>query len=146
MYLKTENLCDAIVRKVLTSMMFLWIAFGSIAQKISLPDFYDTRISGVYPVSYVHSCSFDTKEEAVSAHLNSLDWLYIDTNYTDVKLDWDTPVFSSFLLNEDKKTAIVTCVRMNDDGMYTSYFLEAKNVDFNLFESDGYMFYHAKIK
>jgi hypothetical protein len=146
MYLKTENRCDALVQKALTTSMILWIAFGSIAQKIALPDFYNTRISGVYPVSYVHSCSFDTKEEAVSAHLNALDWLDIDTNYTDVKMDWETPVFSSFLLKEDKKTAIVTYVKMNDDGMYTSYFLEAKNVEFNLFESDGYMFYHAKIK
>jgi len=149
MYLKnqkTENLYDAILRNVLTSMMMLFIVFGSFAQKIALPDFYNTKMSGSYPVSYVHSCSFDTKEEAVSAHLKSLDWLDIDTNYTSVKMDWDTPVFSSFLLKSDKNTAIITYVRMNEEGMYTSYFLESKNVEFELFESDGYMFYHKKIK
>jgi hypothetical protein len=144
--LKTENLYDAILRNVLTSMMMLCIVFGSLSQKISLPDFYNTKMSGIYPVSYVHTCSFDTKEEAVSAHLKSLDWLEIDTNYTDVKMNWETPVFSSFLLKEDKKIAIITYVRMNGEGLYTSYFLESKNVEFDLFESDGYMFYHEKIK
>ena len=137
---------ERLLKPLLVGVMLVAITFLSMSQKISLPDFYQTKKSGVYPVSYEHSCSFDTKEEAVSAHLKSLDWLDIDTNYTSVKMDWETPVFSSFLLREDNKTAIITYVRMNDDGMYTSYFLEAKNVEFNLFESDGYTFYHEKIK
>jgi hypothetical protein len=144
--LKTENLYDAILRNVLTSMMMLFIVFGSFAQKLSLPDFYETKKSGRYPVSYEHNCSFDTKEEAIESHLKSLDWIGIDTSYTAVKMDWDTPVFSSFLLREDKKTAIITYVRMNEEGRYTSYFLESKNVEFDLFESDGYVFVHEKIK
>ena len=137
---------ERLLKPLLVAVMLVAITFLSMSQKVSLPDFYNTKISGIYPVSYVHSCSFDTKEEAVSAHLKSLDWLEIDTNYTDVKMGWETPVFSSFLLKEDKKTAIITYVRMNGEGMYTSYFLESKNVEFDLFESDGYMFYHEKIK
>ena len=130
----------------MTIAMTGFIALVTMGQKISLPSFYNTKTSSIYPVSYEHSCSFSSKEEAVSSHLKSLDWLEIDTSYTDVKMDWETPVFSSFLLKNDKNTAIITYVRMNDDGMYTSYFLEAKNIEFSLFESDGYMFYHAKIK
>lgn len=126
--------------------MLLAFTLQSMSQKISLPDFYQVKKSGIYPISYEHSCSFDTKEKAVNAHLKSLDWLEIDTNYTIVKMDWDTPIFSSFLLKEDTNTAIITYVRMNDNGMYTSYFLEAKNIEFALFDSDGYTFYHKKIE
>jgi hypothetical protein len=144
--LKTENLYDAILRNVLTSMMMLFIVFGSFAQKLYVPSYYKTTELNQFPIRIVHSNSFNTKEEAVNFHKTVMAMNGIDTSTTSVEWELDAPIFSSFLHFKDKKTAIVTYVNKNAFNTYTSCFMECDNVTFDLFESDGYMLTQRKIK
>ena len=144
--LKTENLYDAILRNVLTSMMMLFIVFGSFAQKFYVPSYYKTTELNQFPIRIVHSNSFNTKDEAVKFHKTVMAMNGIDTTTTSVEWELDAPIFSSFLHYNDKKTAIVTYVNKNAFNTYTSCFMECENVTFDLFESDGYMLTQRKIK
>lgn len=144
--LKTENLYDAILRNVLTSMMMLFIVFGSFAQKFYVPSYYNTIELNQFPIRIVHSNSFNTKDEAVKFHKTVMAMNGIDTSTTSVEWELDAPIFSSFLHYNDKKTAIVTYVNKNAFNTYTSCFMECENVTFDLFESDGYMLTQRKIK
>lgn len=135
---------ERLLKPLLVGVMLVAITFLSMSQKISLPDFYQTKKSRKYPISYEHMTSFDNKQEAIDAHLSTLDFLGIDTSKTYVNYEFDTPIFSNFLLKSDKKTCIITYVRKNEDGGFDSYFLESKNVEFEMFESDGYIFTNEK--
>ena len=119
----------------------------SISQKIYLPDGYTTKNTSIYPpVTHEHKRSFDTKLEAISMHREMLYYLGIDTTKSYVDYSLDTPIFSNFMLRGYKKTLIITYVTKNDDGGYDSYFLESRNVEFKMFESDGLIFTNQKIK
>jgi hypothetical protein len=144
--LKTENLYDAILRNVLTSMMMLFIVFGSFAQKLILSDRYNSISMNEFPVHYMHSAGFTTKDDAILNHKYVLAINGIDTSLTTVEYDLDAPIFSSFLHESSKKLLIVTYIRKNMFGGYTSCFMECDNVTFDLFESDGYMLTQRKIK
>lgn len=148
MYLKnqkTENLYDAILRNVLTSMMMLFIVFGSFAQKILLHNTYQTSETTEWPMHMIHTATFNTIEKAINFHKIVLDMNGVDTSTTVVEMQYEVPVFSSFLAS-DKKTAIVTYVKKNYFGNYSSFFIECDNVTFELFESDGMMLTQRKIK
>ena len=90
----------------------------------------------IYRMSEKH---FETKEEAVESHKQVLDMNGLDTSFTDVDWEMDTPIFSHMPFLGNKKKVMVTFVTSNDDGGYSSVFMECKNVKFELFESDGYM-------
>jgi len=125
--------------------MLLAFTLQSMSQKISLPDGYTTKNSSIYaPVMYEHKRSFDTKYDAIHTHRDMLYYLGIDTTNSVVDYSLDTPIFSNFILRGYKNILIVTYVTKNDDGGYDSYFLESRNVEFDLFESDGLLFTNQK--
>jgi hypothetical protein len=135
----------------------LWIAciflLGSaffypqcIAQQIQVKGKYHSSKVDDWPIEYSHTATFRTKEEAIYFHKVMLDLNGIDTSKTSVEYGLDAPIFSSFLHENDEELAIVTYVRKNSFGRYTSCFLECKNVTFDLFESDGYMLTQNQIE
>lgn len=91
------------------------------------------------PIYRMYEKHFETKEEAVESHKQVLDMNGLDTSFTDVDWEMDTPIFSHMPFLGNKKKVMVTFVTSNDDGGYSSVFMECKNVKFKLFESDGYM-------
>ena len=110
------------------------------AQAFLLLDGYGTRTPhDDLPIYRMYEKHFASKEEAVESHKKVLDMNGLDTALTDVNWEMDTPIFSHMPFIENKKKVMVTFVTSNDDGGYSSVFMECKNVKFELFESDGYM-------
>jgi hypothetical protein len=111
------------------------------AQAFMLLDGYEARTPhDIRPIYRMYEKHFELKEEAVESHKKVLDLNDIDTASTWVEWDMDTPIFSSMQFFDTKKKVMVTFVTLNNDGGYSSVFMECKNVRFELFESDGYMF------
>lgn len=109
------------------------------AQTFLLLDGYGARTpNDDLPVYRMYEKHFESKEEAVESHKIVLDLNGIDTAFTDVDWEMDTPIFTHILCFESKKRVMVTFVTSNTDGGYSSVFMECKNVKFELFESDGY--------
>jgi hypothetical protein len=110
------------------------------AQTFLLLDGYEARTPhDIRPIYCMYEKHFESKEEAVESHKQVLDMNGLDTSFTDVDWEMDTPIFSHLSFFENKKKVMVTFVTSNDDGGYSSVFMECKNVRFELFESDGYM-------
>lgn len=133
-------------KSVMTIVMTGVVAFVTMSQKIVVTSNYVTTKMNEYPYHYIHSTNFETKDDAILNHKIVLSMNGIDTSKTSVEYDLDAPIFSNFLDETEKNRAIVTYVRKNVFGGYTSCFIECDNVKFNLFESDGYMLTHYKIK
>ena len=128
-------------------MMILCIVFGSFAQNLILHDSYHTNEVDNWPMHKIHTSTFSTLDQAVAYHKLVLDMNGVDTAYTVVEKELDVPIFSSFLLDDrDKDNAIVTYIRKNYFGSYMSVFIECENITFDLFESDGFMLTHKRIK
>ncbi len=135
----------------------LWIAFmfvvvttlfyhQCIAQQFQVEGKYQSSKVDDWPIEFSHTATFRTKKEAIYFHKVMLDFNGIDTSQTHVEYDLDAPIFSHFLHENDEEVAVVTYVRKNSFGRYTSCFLECKNVTFELFESDGFMLTYYQIE
>ena len=133
-------------KSIMTIVMTGVIAFVTMSQKIVVTSRYKSNKMTEYPFHYVHSTTFQTKDEAILNHKIVLSMNGIDTSKTPVEYELNAPIFSNFLYKSDKKTAIVTYVSKNIFGGYTSCFMECENVTFDLFESDGYLLTHYKIE
>ena len=119
------------------------------AQAFLLLDGYGSRAPyDDLPIYRMYEKHFELKKEAVESHKQVLDMNGLDTSFTDVNWEMDTPIFSQIRCFESKKRVMVTFVTSHIDGGFSSVFMECKNVKFELFESDGYMFVHdpAKIR
>ena len=134
-----------------------WIAFifvvgttlfyhQCIAQQFQVDGKYQSSKVDDWPIEFSHTATFRTKKEAIYFHKVMLNLNGIDTSTTSVEYGLDAPIFSSFLHENDEDLAIVTYVRKNSFGRYTSCFLECKNVTFDLFESDGYILTQNQIE
>jgi hypothetical protein len=136
----------SITKKSMIAMVLtLVLASQAMSQKLVLSESYSTsNYSKFPPVKFEHKRSFNSKIEAINAHLETLEFLGIDTSNTFIDEALDTPIFSNFLLYSDKKTCIITYVTLNDEGGYDSCFLESKNIEFDLFESDGLILTNSK--
>ena len=145
-YLQFYNVISSMKKSVMTIVMTGVVAFVTMSQKIVVTSNYVTNKMNEYPYHYMHSTNFETKDDAILNHKIVLSMNGIDTSKTSVEYDLDAPIFSNFLDKTDKKMAIVTYVRKNVFGGYTSCFIECDNVTFKLFESDGYILTHYKIK
>jgi hypothetical protein len=132
-------------KSVMTIAMTGFIALVTMGQSLVLNDRYSSMKAETYPMEYIHMSSFNTKQDAINFHLLTLDMIGIDTSGTIVTYDMDVPIFSNFLLMPENKKVIITYVRKNDIGGYNSYFIESKNIEFNMFESDGYLFINHKL-
>jgi len=117
------------------------------AQALLLLDGYEGRtVHDERPILRIYEKAFESKEEAVESHKKVMGMNGIDTAHTSVDWEMDTPIFSHMPFFENKKKVMVTFVTSNDDGGYSSVFMECKNEKFELFESDGYMFVHDPAK
>jgi len=134
-------------KSIMTIVVTVIIAFVTMSQQVAIiPNYYKTAIVNDFPVRIIHSESFITKDEAIKFHKIVLDMNGVDTTTTSVEYELDAPIFSSFLHFNDRTIAIVTYVSKNVFGRYTSCFMECENVTFDLFESDGMILTHKKIK
>jgi len=139
------NVASITKKSLIATVLTLVLASQVMSQKLVLSESYSTSSNSKFPpVKFEHKCSFNSKIEAINAHLVTLDFLGIDTANTFVDEALDTPIFSNFLLYSDKKTCIITYVTLNDEGGYDSCFLESKNISFDLFESDGFILSNSK--
>jgi len=136
---------ERLLKPLLVGVMLVAITFLSMSQKILLHNTYQTSETTEWPMHMIHTATFNTIEKAINFHKIVLDMNGVDTSTTVVEMQYEVPVFSSFLAS-DKKTAIVTYVKKNYFGNYSSFFIECDNVTFELFESDGMMLTQRKIK
>ena len=139
------NVASMTKKSMIAMVLILGLASQVMSQKLVLSESYSTSSYSKFPpVKFEHKRSFNSKIEAINAHLETLEFLGIDTSNTFVDEALDTPIFSNFLLYSDKKTCIITYVTLNDEGGYDSCFLESKNISFDLFESDGFILSNSK--
>lgn len=132
---------------VFTFLVLLTCISHANAQTFLLLDGYGARTPyDDLPIYRMYEKHFESKEEAVESHKIVLDLNGIDTALTEVNWEMDTPIFSQILCFKSKKRVMVTYVTSNTDAGYSSVFMECKNVEFELFESDGYMFVHDPTK
>ena len=126
---------------VFACLVLLTTISHAYAQVFMLLDGYGARTPhDIRPIYRMYEKHFESKEEAVDSHKKVLDINGYDTLETSVDWEMDTPIFSSMQFFDTKKKVMVTFVTLNNDGGYSSVFMECKNVRFELFESDGYMF------
>ena len=145
MNLKSENKFEKRLRNFATVFLTFMFVFTPFSQNLVLTESYNTNEVNDWPMHKIHTSTFSSLDQAIEYHTLVLDMNGVDTTYTIVELELDVPVFSSFLA-EDNETAIVTYIKKNYFGNYMSVFIESDNVTFDLFESDGFMLTHKKIK
>ena len=145
MNIKSENKFEKRLRNFVTVFLTFMFVFETFSQNLVLTESYNTNEVNDWPMHKIHTSTFSSLDQAIEYHKLVLDMNGVDTTYTIVELELDVPVFSSFLA-EDNETAIVTYIKKNYFGNYMSVFIECDNVTFDLFESDGFMLTHKKIK